>query len=83
LHNCDAVIIVGTHLDDPQFENNMELVQQRLELMDTNFGRRFTNIKGITAVSATTGAGITELADMIKEIAMYESGHTHSLTHSH
>ena len=72
--HVSVVILVGTHLDDPQFENNMELVQQRLEALDNNFGSRFTNIKGITAVSATSGNMVTELADMIKDIAMYVHG---------
>ena len=34
---------------------------------------RFSNIKGITAVSATTGTGVDQLTDMLKDIAMYDT----------
>ena len=39
---CAAVILVGTHLDDPMF-SDLSIVEKRLEELNENFGRRYAD----------------------------------------
>lgn len=63
------VILVGTHLDDPMFENDIDKVNETLKMMNDKYAR-FSNIKGITAVSTVTADGVQGLTDLLGDIAL-------------
>ena len=51
------------------FENNIDKVNDTLKAMNDKYAR-FSNIKGITAVSTVTADGVQGLTDLLGDIAL-------------
>ena len=64
------VLLIGTHLDAPEFQDNTAIISKKLEQIGEKYLSRFPNIKAITAVSATDYNGIAELSDRIGDIGL-------------
>jgi len=64
------VILVGSHVDDEKFQEKPELIQKILVKMNNKYSKRFKNIKRILAVSASTGEGVPEVMDNLRDIAL-------------
>ena len=63
------VILIGTHLDDPQFKD-IEVAQRRLAVLEDSYITHFPNIRQLTAVSATDYEGIASLHDLLGEVGL-------------
>ena len=64
------VILVGTHYDDPMFQQDPNKITKILTEVSEKYCPRYGNIKNVMAVSATEYAGIDQLMNIIEQTAL-------------